>query len=120
MNTTKLTLLIPALALLTGCVAVPATSGYYTDSAGYYGPAPAYVAPAQVYMAPPPVYLNRRPYFSVRASSSGRTPAAATTADRAIPVTAPVAAPIAAPTAATAAIEALTPDHSGERWGRCR
>ena len=58
MNNTKLTLLIPALALLTGCVAVPATSGYYTDSAGYYGPAPAYVAPAQVYMAPPPVYLN--------------------------------------------------------------
>ena len=63
MNITKLTFLVSALALLGGCVAVPATSDYYMDSGGYYGTGPAYVAPAQVYMALPPVYLNPPPVF---------------------------------------------------------
>ena len=57
MNITKLTLLVSALALLGGCVAVPATSDYYMDSGGYYGPAPAYLAPAPLYMSPAPWYI---------------------------------------------------------------
>jgi hypothetical protein len=49
MNISKAALLVSALALLGGCVAVPAAPDYYTDSAGYYGPAPAYVAPPTVF-----------------------------------------------------------------------
>jgi hypothetical protein len=59
-NISKLALLISALTLLGGCVAVPVASDYYTDSAGYYGPAPAYVAPAPLYVAPPTVYFGPR------------------------------------------------------------
>lgn len=53
MSTTRLSLLIPALALLGGCAGVPVEPGYYAGSADYYyGPAPMYYMPPPVYIAP--------------------------------------------------------------------
>jgi hypothetical protein len=53
MNTTRLSLLIPALVLLGGCAGVPAEPGYYAGSADYYyGAAPTYYVPPPVYVAP--------------------------------------------------------------------
>lgn len=54
--------LVAALAVLSGCVAVPAAPGYYPPP-GYappagYAPPPAYYAPPAVYLAPPPVYFG--------------------------------------------------------------
>lgn len=73
MNITKPALLVLALALLSGCVAVPAAPGYYyTDSAGYYGPAPAYVAPARLYVAPASVFFGSRIFIRPHAGGGDR------------------------------------------------
>lgn len=49
MKLIKLTFIVSTLAIVSGCVAVPVNSGYYT-------PAPVYVAPAPVYYSPPVLY----------------------------------------------------------------
>ena len=49
MKLIKLTFVVSALALLSGCIAVPVNSGYYE-------PAPVYVAPAPVYYGAPAYY----------------------------------------------------------------
>ena len=46
MKLVKLTFVASALALLSGCVAVPVGSGYYN------GPEPVYVAPVPAYYGP--------------------------------------------------------------------
>lgn len=62
MSSNRLGVLVSALALLGGCVAVPVDPGYYTDSSGYYGPAPVYVAPPPVYYGAPAVFFGSRVY----------------------------------------------------------
>ena len=42
MKPIRLTLIVSALAVLSGCVAVPVDPGYYGDPRGYYGADPAY------------------------------------------------------------------------------
>jgi hypothetical protein len=49
MKVIKVTFVLSALALLSGCVAVPVNSGYYA-------PEPVYVAPAPVYYGAPAFY----------------------------------------------------------------
>jgi hypothetical protein len=49
MKITKLTFVALAIALLSGCVAVPVNSGYYA-------PAPVYATPAPVYYGQPAYY----------------------------------------------------------------
>ena len=51
MKLIKLTFVVSAVALLSGCVAVPVNSGYYD-------PAPVYVAPAPTYYGPPAYYYG--------------------------------------------------------------
>ena len=48
MKTMKTTLIVSALAMLGGCVAVPVGQGYPGPQA-YYAPAPVYIAPPVVY-----------------------------------------------------------------------
>jgi hypothetical protein len=70
MYRSRLSVLVSALALLGGCVAVPVEPGYYTDSSGYYGPAPVYVAPP-VYYGPPVVFFGSRTYVRPHAGGGG-------------------------------------------------
>ena len=49
MKTLKTTLIVSALAMLGGCVAVPAGPGYYAGPQAYYAPAPVYIAPPIIY-----------------------------------------------------------------------
>lgn len=49
MKLIRVTFVLAALAVLSGCVAVPVNSGYYGSD---YGAAPVYVAPAPVYFGP--------------------------------------------------------------------
>ena len=46
MKTFKLFLVLSALAVLGGCVAVPVQSGYYEPAATYYYGPPVYYGPA--------------------------------------------------------------------------
>ena len=49
MRAIRLMLIVSALAMLGGCVAVPAQPGYYYSAPGYYVPAPAYYGPPVYY-----------------------------------------------------------------------
>lgn len=49
MKLVRVTFVLSALAVLSGCVAVPVGPGYYGGSPGYYEPAPAYYAPPAYY-----------------------------------------------------------------------
>ena len=49
MNIIKISLVLSALAILGGCVAVPVGPGYASGPPGYYAPAPVYYAPPAVY-----------------------------------------------------------------------
>ena len=57
------TFVLPALAILSGCVAVPVTPGYVAGPPGYYAPAPAYYAP--------PVYYRPSLGISIRGGGRG-------------------------------------------------
>ena len=49
MKTIKTTLIVSALAMMGGCVAVPVGQGYYPGPQAYYAPAPVYIAPPVIY-----------------------------------------------------------------------
>jgi hypothetical protein len=49
MKLIRLTFLVSAVALLSGCVAVPVNSGYYGSGAVVYAPAPVIYAPPVFY-----------------------------------------------------------------------
>src|SRR5665647_210788 len=62
MNRNRLSVCVSVLALLGGCVAVPAAPDYYEGAPSYYGPAPAYIAPLPLYFGPPGMYYGPRVY----------------------------------------------------------
>ena len=49
MKLIRVTFVVSALAVLSGCIAVPVSPGYYGGSPGYSAPAPAYYAPSAYY-----------------------------------------------------------------------
>jgi len=50
MKLIRAAVVVSALTVLAGCVAVPVAPGYYGGPAGYYAPAPAYGPP--IYYGP--------------------------------------------------------------------
>jgi hypothetical protein len=49
MKSIRVVFVLSALAILTGCVAVPVEPGYYAGPPGYYAPPPVYYAPPAFY-----------------------------------------------------------------------
>ncbi len=62
MKLIKLTIGLAALAVLSGCVAVPVGPGYYGGAPGYYAPAPGYYAPPAYYGPSIGIYGGGRGY----------------------------------------------------------